>query len=611
MTDMLADMVSLADHLGAEKFHCIYDARTHSSHSLMHPGLKVAQGPALVVHLGGPALQSEDIVKVLTAPHLLKELMVNSTSTVSAKSSHLNGDSGEKQVNNGSGDHSFNVPYPSSGKRLMSSFAVTDCLQIVSGTEFFVFDPTGTHLFSGPDPAFAEEPATTNTGEAADRFNDSMRNLGARAQRCDLETRTRFPDQFAPFMNLPFDLAYKLESTGSFNGIIIRMPLRTAPSAISACVPTVPSIKASHKSLRDILQGSMIFSNSLLNASCMHFHPNWKSTKQGQSEKHPIYDFTLRLSSKGRNERRQLLKDKQWKKQGVLSSLFSKAEAPEMSYAVNISYSMKANAWLYNSGKSRSIEGEDSEMSKSEEGQEKEIEKENEKERVSKANVDQWEEEKETNEVDAREGTDVWTIFSTQGDGSIREEAIKDVYRNHKLPPFCTLAARSMDEGEFSDINIPADVGLLFCNGGPVGISGLPFHIEGPFIQDTYERYPSVTAIANRKGPSTSSGSRVGWNNTAVPRQRGSIWGGAVETTSPLTRTQIDTWNYQLLNTAIDKLVPKALRSVMENNPHSKGFYKYWPYLSTMTPDCELVTNKSGLMYWLAEQPMYVIMGYV
>ena len=35
--------------------------------------------------------------------------------------------------NNGSGTREFNVPYPMGGKRLLGAFAVTDCLQILTG----------------------------------------------------------------------------------------------------------------------------------------------------------------------------------------------------------------------------------------------------------------------------------------------------------------------------------------------------------------------------------------------------------------------------------------------------------------------------------------------
>ena len=111
--------------------------------------------------------------------------MVTAKNTVTTRSPHPsspNKEGGKKDANaygskddsalqnNGSGDETFNVPYPSSGKRLMSSFAVTDCLQVVSGTEFFVFDPTGTHLFSGPEPVSGSTSEPMTAGAATDRY---------------------------------------------------------------------------------------------------------------------------------------------------------------------------------------------------------------------------------------------------------------------------------------------------------------------------------------------------------------------------------------------------------------------------------------------------------
>ena len=54
VTDVLFDLLALADTLQAAAVHVLYDARTHLSESLMHPGLAEAQGPALTFFIENP-----------------------------------------------------------------------------------------------------------------------------------------------------------------------------------------------------------------------------------------------------------------------------------------------------------------------------------------------------------------------------------------------------------------------------------------------------------------------------------------------------------------------------------------------------------------------------
>ena len=54
VTDVLFDLLALADSLQAGAVHVLYDARTHLSESLMHPGLAEAQGPALTFFIESP-----------------------------------------------------------------------------------------------------------------------------------------------------------------------------------------------------------------------------------------------------------------------------------------------------------------------------------------------------------------------------------------------------------------------------------------------------------------------------------------------------------------------------------------------------------------------------
>jgi hypothetical protein len=185
--------------------------------------------------------------------------------------------------------------YPQTGKRLLSVFAITDCLQIITGREFLVFDPCGQYLLAAGDDPNSSYNTSTNGGVGAGavsggsgaggsrarggaagsrRANNTagasrpttssntsssttsgVQSSYPRAQRCFLVDRssggggdsrahhkhqsqsqshaqqnaqsqdvlTRFPDQFAPHMSLPFRVQSSLSDLGRFPGILIRM----------------------------------------------------------------------------------------------------------------------------------------------------------------------------------------------------------------------------------------------------------------------------------------------------------------------------------------------------------------------------------------------------
>ena len=248
----------------------------------------------------------------------------------------------------------FNVPYPTGGKRLITAFAVTDCLQIITGKDFFIFDPCGTYLFS-------EAPEDVNR---ADRVN--RRPAIARAQRCDIDLNmlSHFPDQFLPFLRNPFNTASRIGS-GSFDGIILRMPLRNTASAISDNITTTNTFRAAALRFIRPLEASIVFSNSICSASCGHFEHENLVENDKEEPKDPesptgrvisqrtnqcLMHYTLELQSplQVRNKRRQLLREKGWKKAGGIGSLFSsnKYKAPEVSCVVTVRSTEYYGEWI-------------------------------------------------------------------------------------------------------------------------------------------------------------------------------------------------------------------------------------------------------------------------
>ena len=79
-----------------------------------------------------------------------------------------------------------------------------------------------------------------------------------------------------------------------------------------------------------------------------------------------------------------------------------------------------------------------------------------------------------------------WRVMSVIGAGRIKDEALKDLYRSHRLPPYATLAVHIRSVEELDDHEQEPMQGLAYCNGCPVGVTGWPFHVEGS-IYSGYE----------------------------------------------------------------------------------------------------------------------------
>lgn len=288
--DLLSDLLAFSDYIGGIGLHIVYDSRTFNSESLMHPGLREAQGPSLVAYIEGPVLRSEQIEEYLGKPVMLAPL------------------SDERTAN-----HEQRI-YPKCGKRLGTCFAVTDCLQILTGREFFLFDPCGNFVLRSdadeavrnPEPVVARREAPepkTLTEAAVPTFakHDTVQvreitelapeqvvqpTNSARGQKCTITRPSsssagssgkgqdiyyRFPDQFAGFVQIPFRVQESLMTQGAVQGVFIRMPLRRQKSALSEYIPTIEDIKSGLREYKNLLRCSLNMGTTLSTGSVSHF----------------------------------------------------------------------------------------------------------------------------------------------------------------------------------------------------------------------------------------------------------------------------------------------------------------------------------------------------
>jgi len=194
-----------------------------------------------------------------------------------------------------------------------------------------------------------------------------------------------------------------------------------------------------------------------------------------------------------------------------------------------------------------------------------------------------------------------WRCASVCGGGRVKDLAINDPYRAFKLQPFVSVAFRlnryDVDleygsrgvgrEGEGRDMGAsmitPADTGHIYCEGGLVGVSGLPCHIEGPFLHDVIDRCVALPAstLTHRKG--------VG----------------------PLDSASVSAWNAALISTAVELLMEDSLIAVRStlHPTHplvDQLFYRSWPFTARMSPQTAALIKKTTLYDTLAAAQLHL-----
>ena len=196
----------------------------------------------------------------------------------------------------------------------------------------------------------------------------------------------------------------------------------------------------------------------------------------GDTQATSDFDFTLITPVVERNARRSLQSDTAWKRSGVLSIFTSPYVPPEMSYIVVLSTRMAGN-WAEG--------GCDSDGAVGWLGWKR---AENMVAAAVASGFDSAGSESPTTHFKVLYREE-FLISSIYGATRIRELALKIPYLSLKLRPFITIAIKICDKGEREQGIFPVGTGLAFCGGGVIGEIGMPFHIEGPFLQNPGVRH--------------------------------------------------------------------------------------------------------------------------
>ena len=310
VNEVFRDLISMANNLNASSIEVLYDQRTHPVERLMHPGLAQAQGPAITVYIKCSNLDIEAVCRLIEESQTLSNFIdedkkggglsyLNGMEAFASNSLHGMNNKPKKSTNNnnnnsdsnynsnlGGSNNNYNnnnnnnnnndynsindndnestyaiKQYPrTGGRRLMTAFAITDCLQIITGKDLFILDPLGSHLITEDKNSDGGEVVNVRTRSQTRTQNNNYQSTesgqGQSGMRGVVTSRGRttgigqhydlgglrnaskkgskegskedilaqFPDQFSSLVNLPFGDGSEITS-GSVNGLLIRMVL--------------------------------------------------------------------------------------------------------------------------------------------------------------------------------------------------------------------------------------------------------------------------------------------------------------------------------------------------------------------------------------------------
>ncbi|EEY57113.1 uncharacterized protein PITG_10921 [Phytophthora infestans T30-4] len=283
---LLWETILAAERLGGTQVDFFLDSRHHSSQRVIQPSLQPLQDEALCIHIHDLVLSESDINNL------------------------FQGDS--------------------SRAGLLCGFAVSDCMQILSGEGFYVLDPTGCYLTSSTGTTTASTPASGRMTSVGRRYEVLSQDF------------VRYPDQLLPFTTLPSCPSNVSQGTQS---TLIRYPWRKSASAVSAYVLDTREADKLVVFLKSQLFQTLIFTE------CVHRISLWSVGKGSEFASHCHGEVYLDAPERTIRKRNMTRQNQEWKKRFSLQSFFKTPQIPEnqMEFVVNLELENRQHrdTWLF------------------------------------------------------------------------------------------------------------------------------------------------------------------------------------------------------------------------------------------------------------------------
>ncbi|RYG70211.1 hypothetical protein EON64_00775 [archaeon] len=533
LLEVINSISSFASNVGAKKIELIFDDSTYPKESLLHPGLGEMQGCALMVFLDSVALNSEQITRFIT-PLADK----NYGAIVSA----------ETQC-----------------KNLASVFAITDCLSILSGNDFFVFDPSGRYLLGdvGATESHAEADAVitskAETVPVARRFRID-KSIDRSDNSADL--LNNFADQFVPFTCLPNHIIGNLmQERCQKKGMLLRLPLRLSASPLSKFVPTIDEAQTVFGSFRSSMISTVLFS-PFMSAFRLSHISNMLYKEQ--------LDVRIVSDDGAKQQKLKLLQSTGWEKQGITKLLSKTYVPPELYCSMKVCIQINTYPWIKpNLYLAHVLE--------------------------QYVSVSSAQNSLTTNMLTLEE---TWLVCSCMGFSPLRDLALSEPYSSAGFKPFVSLAMQILEPWQLASHCTPMDTGLYYCGGILAGQTGFPFHVDGPFVQ--------AIAVSKQRN--------VNEEPKSTSRQ-------SLSNFESVSRLALN-WNTHIFINALERLFPNTLinllkRPFMDPSVSSlessvklktlAGVYKYWIFNARLTNIAKRAVESSKLISFLSKEALYLL----
>ena len=496
----ILEIIEIAEMKGVKQVSVMIDSRSHGTMSLVHPCLAPTQGPSIVICFHDSSMEVDEVVRL--------------TSPAKYYSSTISGCGG----GGGSG-------FPRYGRGFCGAFALTDCLQVLSGRSLLIFDPTGNYLIEDK----VQQAQTDNPPDHDVPANPFPRKEKANARNYGLSHSfcKQFPDQFDPFFSLSAGVEESLiNGEGSpsgpfFRGTIIRIPLRTTngPSSFICDRTFLPSdADKMIVSMEEAIPRTMLFSYNLQSVSL----DTWKPLDSQQTS-----ILSSRVSSSPLARRSHLEEQadmKSWRKEkSKIGKLFKTSWVPKRSFQMLQLSTRKGG--------------------------------------------------------DSHEIVDSYAVHSILGPSRLREMACTESLEPLNLIPTVSIATH-LDRSHNSRsllAEFDPPQGTLFV-GFDTGIqTGLPFFINAPLF--LHEMHGSV--LLQQEDDSEFKATFPGIRNVVITDKHGNaaarslalfVWNRQALTSA--------------VNELVPKMfrdIREPLQNLWSRNP--KLCYKFWPYRSRIRPE--------------------------